>query len=95
MAKRKLGGYKQQLAQEKETQQPPASKLADQLLQKWSWGTMSGPTVQQLAVAACEDGLTQPDLVKLSEIGVVATIREYPPGSDPDSWPSKSGPSHH
>ena len=70
MPKRKVGGgYRQQLAKEKEAQEKQPSKLAEQLLEKWSWGHISAPLVQTLAAAAVEDGLTQTELVRMANIG--------------------------
>ena len=61
-----MGAYLQQLAQKKDKEENdlPPSKLASQLLQKWAWGLMIGPQVQQLAEAALEDGLTHPAACK-------------------------------
>ena len=70
MAKRPRG-YQQQLAQakaeEEETRLP--SKLANALLEKWSWGAMSAPDVQHLADAAWQDGLSHPSVGQLAKIG--------------------------
>ena len=64
-------GNKQQEKEEEEEERPgqaqlargprlPPSKLADQLLVKWAWGSMSLPTIQVLAKAALGDGLCHP-----------------------------------
>ena len=70
--KRLRGGYHQRLAQARaQEQRAPAakSKLALELLNLWSWGTMSAPLVQRLASAAAEDGLSHPQITKMAKIG--------------------------
>ena len=71
MPKRKhQGGSNQRLAQLKAAEKKPVkSKLADELMSLWSWGTMSAPLVQSLAQAACEDGLSHPQILKMAKIG--------------------------
>ena len=44
-------------------------RLAKALLNRYFWGEVSAATVQQLAAAAVEDGLTEEVLVALSKIG--------------------------
>ena len=64
------GGPKQQLQQLKEAEGPQApSSLAAELLEKWSWGSMSAPLVQTLAAAAKKDGLDHPQIHALAGIG--------------------------
>ena len=70
MTKRLLGGNNQKLAQLKEEEGDTGpSQLAAHLLGLWSWGNMSAPLVQALALSAVKDGLQHPDVVKLSKIG--------------------------
>ena len=51
--------------------QPPTgkSRLAQLLMDKWAWGTMSAPMLQSIAQAAVQDGLQHPDVEKLAKIG--------------------------
>ena len=72
MGKRPRGGYGQVLARAKrqeEREEPPQSRLASELLNLWSWGTMSAPLVQQLAASALSDGLNLPGLDQLPKLG--------------------------
>lgn len=48
---------------------PKASSLARLLLEKWGTGLMSAPLVQELAMAAVNDGSLHDDLVALSKLG--------------------------
>jgi hypothetical protein len=43
--------------------------LADTLLNQWSWGLMSSPSVQAVALAAVEDGLQDPEVQRLAAAG--------------------------
>ena len=67
------GGHKQKARWEAELarlgNEEKPSKLAEYLKEKWGWGLMSGPTVQEIAHAGVEDGLKCPDLVMLSKLG--------------------------
>ena len=67
------GGHKQKARWEAELarlgNEEKPSKLAEYLKEKWGWGLMSGPTVQEIAHACVEDGLKCPDLVMLSKLG--------------------------
>ena len=45
------------------------SKLARLLVESWSLGEIGAKTVQILASAACADGSSHPDLVKLAGLG--------------------------
>lgn len=47
----------------------PSSALASLLLELWSWGKLSSPQVQALAVAGVQDGLVAHDIVQLSQLG--------------------------
>ena len=47
----------------------PESHLAAYLVDRWSRGHMSTPTVQQIAAAAAADGCDHADLVFLSKLG--------------------------
>ena len=70
MTKRLLGGSKQKLSQLKAAEEKPGrSKLAEELMSLWSWGTMSAPLVQSLAKAAYDDGLTHPEIQRMAKIG--------------------------
>ena len=70
MTKRMLGGSKQKLAQlEAEEEQAKSSNLAAELLGLWSWGNMSAPLVQSLAMAAFKDGLQHPEIERMAKIG--------------------------
>ena len=73
MPKKKTWGFKQQLQQLGQpfgassssrapivVQQEGRSKLALLLLERWCWGSMSLPVLQELAAAAVDDGLTDP-----------------------------------
>ena len=73
MGKRGTWGFKQNLKQQGNpfaagssarapvpVQEEGRSKLALMLLERWCWGSMSLPVLQQLAAAAVEDGLTDP-----------------------------------
>ena len=50
-----------------EAQRPSA--LARYLVQRWSWGHMSLPVMQQIAMRAISDGADHPDLKALSSLG--------------------------
>ena len=45
------------------------SQLLDRILQMWSWGFLSAPTVQHIVEGAVLDGLNHPAIVALSKIG--------------------------
>ena len=45
------------------------SKLAEYLLDRWCWGSLSTPVLQQIAAAAVADGVSHPDVVFLSKLG--------------------------
>lgn len=45
------------------------STLANELLQRWSLGSLSAATVQKLALCATKDGLQHPDVKKLAALG--------------------------
>ena len=65
-----FGGYKQKLAQMQAGEPKPGeSHLASKLLSMWAWGTMSAPTLQALANAAYQDGLTHPQIQRMCKIG--------------------------
>ena len=79
MAKRQklgVGGYLQQLelleedsdVADEEAEVVP-SRFALILTQKWGWGRLSAPEVQELAAAAHRDGLQHPEVHKLASIG--------------------------
>ena len=75
MTKRLFGGAKQRHAQmqemeeaERATKASP-SNLAKMLVDNWAWGTMSAPLVQAIALAACQDGLENEEVKKLSKVG--------------------------
>ena len=67
------GGYKQKLAQAMADSEPEApegrSFLAKALLEKWAWGVLSPPQVQEIAHGAFNDGLTQSQVKQLASIG--------------------------
>ena len=76
MAYKIQGGFKQVLArakrkrdEEEMLEQEQPSKLVSEFIGQWSWGFMSAPLLQRLAEAAVADGLTQPQLVKMSKMG--------------------------
>ena len=70
MPKRKLhGGHAQQLEQLREQEEIGPSALARILVQKWSWGALSAPELQEIANAAYEDGLQHPEIYKLASLG--------------------------
>ncbi len=71
-------GYRQRLKWQKQTQssQEPHqgavcshSCLATLLIEKWSWGEMSARLLQQIAVAAVEDGCGHGELERIASIG--------------------------
>ena len=65
-----FGGSKQKLAQLQAAQpKPEDSHPASKLLSMWAWGTMSAPTLQALAHAAYQDGLTHPQIQRMCKIG--------------------------
>ena len=74
-----MRGYLQRLAQAHEQKQlekeeepadePKPSKLANLLLEKWSWGTTSAPELQSLDEAAFADGLAHSQVESLARIG--------------------------
>ena len=41
-------------------EEPPSNLLAMKLVEKWCWGSMALPTLQELADAAAQDGLDEP-----------------------------------
>lgn len=45
------------------------SQLAELLIDKWSWGFLSAPQVQEIAAAAVADGARRPDLEALAKLG--------------------------
>ena len=45
------------------------SKLASVLLDKWAWGVISAPLLQEIAAAAVADGLDHPDLLVMKRLG--------------------------
>ena len=45
------------------------SSLGQYLLEQWSWGHISAPTVQKIALAATKDGLLHPDIKILAGLG--------------------------
>ena len=47
----------------------PRSTLAQDLLQRWSLGSLSAATVQKIAHCAWQDGLHHPDIAKLASLG--------------------------
>eukprot|EP00969_Alexandrium_andersonii_P031097 1357461-Alexandrium_andersonii.AAC.1 len=67
------GGYRQRAARAAQLHQaehpPRQSKLARKLLDRWSWGLLSAPMVQELASCAVEDGAQGEDLLVLSKLG--------------------------
>ena len=65
------GGYKRRLAQaqQDEAEEQAPSKLSSLLIEQWAWGALSAPKVQAIAEAACADGLSHPDVEKLSKMG--------------------------
>ncbi len=65
------GGHrqKQRWAQQEDVRAPPAtSHLAEYLLEKWSWGSLSTPVLQTIAACAVKDGNSHQD-VTLSKLG--------------------------
>ena len=76
MAKRqKLGGGANQRLQQLQDEEhigeeePQPTQLARLLTQKWGWGKISAPEVQQIAHAASEDGLRMAEVQQLASIG--------------------------
>ena len=73
------GGQKQKAQWASEQHTSPAAEqksyLATYLIDRWSWGSMSTPQVQQVAWAAVADGASHADLVFLSKLG---TSGRYP-----------------
>ena len=74
------GGFKRNLlpqaqakAESKRGPPPTSSKLAKRLLEQWCWGRMSLPTLQQMAMAAVEDGL-EDVVLRLLGVGNINTI---------------------
>ena len=67
------GGRNQKARWEAEEQAlanpPQKSQLADYLLDRWCWGYLSTPVLQQIAAAAVADGASHPDVVFLSKLG--------------------------
>ena len=55
------------------------SALAALLLEKWSWGEMSVPTLQAIARAALRDGLNNDDLKELADIGSAKKLQDKLP----------------
>ena len=47
----------------------PKSELAELLVDRWAWGALSTPVVQQIAAAAVADGVSHADVVFLSKLG--------------------------
>eukprot|EP00969_Alexandrium_andersonii_P026193 1143234-Alexandrium_andersonii.AAC.1 len=59
------GGYRQKAARAREVAaQEPAkrSSLTRFLLEKWAWGDISAPLLQQIAAHAVSDGASGPEL---------------------------------
>ena len=52
------------------------SSLATMLIDKWSWGLISAPMVQQIAKCAVDDGASHPDVVALSALGKSGTYQQ-------------------
>jgi hypothetical protein len=69
------GGLRQRLAAATaappvpQPQFPRGGQLADALLNQWAWGMMSSPSVQSVAAAAVQDGLTDPEVMRLAAAG--------------------------
>ena len=55
--KLKAQGFPLAKVEHKRNLPPTTSLLAKNLLEQWSWGRMSLPTLQRLAAAAVHDGL--------------------------------------
>ena len=90
------GGIRRR-AVEREAVAAPTRKsaLAGLLLEKWSWGEISAVQVQKFADAACQDGVTHPDVVALARMGGAGSIhgnvhrdlvRHLPDNSLPNSF---------
>ena len=47
----------------------PPSKLARYLIEKWGWGLLSAPALQETAAAAIADGADHPDVMWLAKLG--------------------------
>ena len=52
-----------------EANRPKSSALAKLLIQKWAWGEMSTPAIQQIAAAAVEDGADSLEIAILAGLG--------------------------
>ena len=68
------GGYKQRLAQAMADSEPDdvpdgSSFLAKTLVEKWAWGLLSTPQVQEIAHGAFRDGLTHSQVKQLASLG--------------------------
>lgn len=82
------GGVRQRLAQA--ASEPQSSKLAQLLLELWSWGDISTPMVQKLAAAAESDGIKSADLALLAGLG----SRGVYPGNMHAELARRAPPSH-
>ena len=69
MAMKAGGGIAQKLARMEADDPPQPSSLAEKLLGLWSWRAMSAPRVQELALAAYNDGLVHPQIERLAMLG--------------------------
>lgn len=77
MAHKKQGGHKKRRLELERPDDlpelPPAgqltSGLAILLLRKWSLGELSAPTLQEIAKAAVEAGVTSHDVASLAKLG--------------------------
>ena len=58
------GGYKQKLARHVEAPKPSA--VYSILMEKWAWGAISQPLMQEIARAAIADGIDNEDLKSLA-----------------------------
>ena len=67
------GGQRQKARWAAEEAAPAAalakSKLATYLIDRWAWGELSTPVVQQIAAAAAADGASHPDVIFLASLG--------------------------
>ncbi len=66
---RGLKGFKQNLDVEMEAVQRAQDHLEMLLLEKWAWGSLPAPRLQELASASKQDGLTSKLLLDLASTG--------------------------